>query len=104
LPVLPCPQIAGFQLSTEDFAPAVDLFTQKHDGIAWRSKPSWSIVATEDRTVHPDLERFAAKRMGATTVELKSSHVAMLSHPKQVLDVVRSAVVAVQRSPATQGV
>jgi len=104
LPVLPCPQIAGFQLSTEDFAPAVDLFTQKHDGIAWRSKPSWSIVATEDRTVHPDLERFAAKRMGATTVELKSSHVPMLSHPKQVLDVVRSAVVAVQKSPATQGV
>ena len=101
---MPCPQIAGFQLSTEDFAPAVDLFTQKHDGIAWRSKPSWSIVATEDRTVHPDLERFAAKRMGATTVELKSSHVPMLSHPKQVLDVVRSAVVAVQKSPATQGV
>jgi len=51
-----------------------------------------------------DLERFAAKRMGATTVELKSSHVPMLSHPKQVLDVVRSAVVAVQNSAATQGV
>ena len=47
------------------FAPALDLFTQKHDGIAWRTKPSWSIVATGDRTVHPDLERSAAKRMGA---------------------------------------
>src|SRR5579872_7075149 len=70
------------------FAPALDLFTQKHDGVAWRSKPSWSIVATEDRTVHPDLERFAAKRMGATTVEVKSSHVPMLSHPKHVLDVI----------------
>ena len=50
-----------------------------------------STVATEDRTVHPDLERFAAKRMGATTVELKSSHVPMLSHPRDVLDVIRSA-------------
>jgi pimeloyl-ACP methyl ester carboxylesterase len=77
------------------FAPAVDLFTQKHDGIAWRSKPSWSIVATEDRTVHPDLERFAAKRMGATTVELKSSHVPMLSQPHAVLDVIRNAAKAV---------
>ena len=82
------------------FAPALDLFIQKHDGIAWRSKPSWSIVATEDRTVHPDLERFAAKRMGAATVEVKSSHVPMLSHPKQVLDVIRTAAAAVQRSTA----
>ena len=77
------------------FAPAVDLFTQKLDGIAWRSKPSWSIVATEDRAVHPDLQRFAAKRMGATTVELKSSHVPMLSRPREVLDVIRSASAAV---------
>ena len=74
------------------FAPAVDLFTQKYDGgIAWRSKPSWSIVATQDRTVHPDLERFAAKRMGAKTTEVASSHVPMLSHPKVVLDVIRDA-------------
>jgi pimeloyl-ACP methyl ester carboxylesterase len=77
------------------FAPALDLFNQKHDGVAWRSKPSWSIVATEDRTVHPDLERFAAKRMGATTVELKSSHVPMLSQPNAVLDVIRNASAAV---------
>jgi len=77
------------------FAPAVDLFTQKLDGIAWRSKPSWYIVATEDRAVHPDLQRFAAKRMGATTVELKSSHVPMLSQPRAVLDVIRSAFAAV---------
>jgi len=54
-------------------------------------------VATEDRTVHPDLERFAAKRMGATTVEVKSSHVPMLSHPNQVLEVIRSAAIGVQR-------
>ena len=77
------------------FAPALDLFNQKHDGIAWRSKPSWSILATEDRTVHPELERFAAKRMGATIVEVKSSHVPMLSHPREVLDVIRHAAAAV---------
>jgi pimeloyl-ACP methyl ester carboxylesterase len=76
------------------FAPATDLFTQKHDGIAWRSKPSWFIVATEDRTVHPDLERFAAKRMGAKTVELHSSHVPMLSKPEAVLEVIRNAAKA----------
>ena len=73
------------------YPPAVELFTQKLDGIAWRSKPSWSIVATDDRSVHPDLERSSAKRMRATTVELKSSHVPMLSKPRDVLDVIRKA-------------
>src|ERR1700723_2208056 len=82
------------------FAPAADLFTQKLDGVAWRSKPSWSIVATEDRTVHPDLERFAAKRMGATTVEVKSSHVAMLSQPQLVIDVIRKAAKAAPAAAA----
>ena len=58
--------------------PVPDLFNQKHDGVAWRTKPSWYVVGTKDRTVHPDLGRFAAKRMGAKTVELDSSHVPML--------------------------
>jgi pimeloyl-ACP methyl ester carboxylesterase len=78
--------------------PVPDLFTQKVDGVAWRSKPSWYVVATEDRTVHPDLERFVAKRMGATTVEAASSHVPMLSQPNRVLDVIRKAASAVQKS------
>jgi len=94
------PEEQGLVYATH-FAPALDLFTQKHDGIAWRSKPSWCIVATEDRTVHPDLERFAAKRMSATTLEVKSSHVPMLSHPNQVLDVVRAAAKAVQGAATT---
>jgi pimeloyl-ACP methyl ester carboxylesterase len=76
-------------------APVPDLFTQKLDGAAWKSKPSWYIVAAGDRTVHPDLERFVAKRMGATTVELQSSHVPMLSQPQAVLDVIRKAADAV---------
>jgi pimeloyl-ACP methyl ester carboxylesterase len=78
--------------------PVPDLFTQKVDGVAWRSKPSWYVVATEDRTVHPDLEHFVAKRMGATTVEAASSHVPMLSQPNLVLDVIRKAASAVQKS------
>jgi pimeloyl-ACP methyl ester carboxylesterase len=73
------------------FAPAADLFTQKHDGIAWRTKPSWVIVSTEDHTVNPELERASAKRMSAKVTEVKSSHVAMLSHPREVLDVIRAA-------------
>jgi len=71
--------------------PVPDLFTQKVDGVAWRSKPSWYIVAKNDRTVPPDLERFVAKRMGATTFETDSSHVPMLSQPGVVLDVIRKA-------------
>ncbi len=72
-------------------APAADLFNQKMPGTARRSKPTWSIVAKNDRTVHPELERFAAKRMGATTYEVDSSHVPMLSNPKVVIDVIRTA-------------
>jgi hypothetical protein len=55
-------------------------------------------VAKNDRTVHPELERFVAKRMGATTVEAASSHVPMLSDPALVLDVIRKAASAVQKA------
>ena len=73
------------------FAPAADLFLRNAPDVAWRSKPSWYIVAANDHTVHPELERAAAKRMGATTYELDSSHVPMLSHPDFVLNVIRIA-------------
>jgi len=82
------------------YAPALDLFNAKVEGVAWKSKPSWYIVAKNDRTVHPDLERFFAKRMGATTYEADSSHVPMLSNPKLVLDVIRTAAKAVQGTTA----
>jgi len=71
--------------------PDADLFNQKLGGTAWRTKPSWYIVANNDRTVHPDLERFVAKRMGAHSYDVDSSHVPMLSHPDFVLDVIRAA-------------
>ena len=82
------------------FAPAADLFSRNAPGTAWRSKPSWYIVAANDRTVQPELQRFVAKRMGATTYEVDSSHVPMLSHPSLVLDVIRSAAKAIQGSMA----
>jgi pimeloyl-ACP methyl ester carboxylesterase len=75
--------------------PVPDLFGQKHEGVAWKTKPSWYIVGKNDRTVHPDLERFVAKRMNATTYEVESSHVPMLSKPGAVIDVIRAAAKAV---------
>ncbi len=82
------------------YAPAADLFARNAEGVAWRSKPSWYIVANNDRTVHPDLERFAAERMGATTYELDTSHVPMLSSPGLVLDVIRTAANSLQGAAA----
>jgi pimeloyl-ACP methyl ester carboxylesterase len=80
--------------------PAPDLFNAKVGGTAWKSKPSWYIVAKNDRTVHPDMQRFVAKRMGATTTEVASSHVPMLSHPDVVINVIRAAAKAAQAATA----
>jgi pimeloyl-ACP methyl ester carboxylesterase len=74
--------------------PAPDLFEAKVGGTAWRSRPSRYIVAKNDRTIQPDCERFLAKRMGATTTEVESSHVVMLSQPQVVIDVIRKAIKA----------
>jgi pimeloyl-ACP methyl ester carboxylesterase len=73
-------------------APDVNLFSQKLGAASWKSKPSWYIVANNDHTVNPDLEQFCADRMDATTYEIESSHVPMLSHPDFVLDVIRDAM------------
>ncbi len=77
------------------YAPAADLFDQKVEGTAWKSKPSWFIRAANDHAVHPELQRFVAQRMGATVTSLDSSHVPMLSKPDVVLDVIRTAANAV---------
>jgi pimeloyl-ACP methyl ester carboxylesterase len=55
---------------------------------AWRIKPTWYQVSTQDRTINPELERFLAKRMNATTIELDSSHVSLVSHPKEIADLI----------------
>jgi len=58
---------------------------------AWKTIPSWYIVSTEDHAINPDLERYYAKRIGATTIEIKASHVPFLSHPKEVARVIEAA-------------
>jgi pimeloyl-ACP methyl ester carboxylesterase len=73
------------------YAPAANLLARNAPGVAWKSKPSSYIVANNDRTVHPDLQRFVAKRMNANTRAVDSSHVPMLSHPDVVVDVIRTA-------------
>jgi pimeloyl-ACP methyl ester carboxylesterase len=78
--------------------PVADLFNQRVEGVAWKSKPSWYVLATQDQTVHPDLQHFVSKRMKAATTEVASSHVAMLSKPDVVLDVIRKAAGAVSKS------
>jgi pimeloyl-ACP methyl ester carboxylesterase len=67
------------------------LLTGKTTHAAWRSKPSFYAVSTEDRTINPDLERFMAKRMGARTIEIKSSHLSLISHPREVTDLILEA-------------
>ena len=73
------------------YAPAADLFSRNAPGVAWKTKPSWWVVANHDRTVNPDLQRFAAKRMAASIHPIDSSHVPMLSHPRFVIDVILAA-------------
>lgn len=58
---------------------------------AWKSLPSWYLVAKDDQAIPADVERLFAKRMGATTVEVSSSHVAMISHPDDVVELIKAA-------------
>jgi pimeloyl-ACP methyl ester carboxylesterase len=67
------------------------LLTGRTTQAAWRSKPSFYAVSTEDRTINPDLERFMAKRMGAKTIELKSSHLSLISHPDEITQLILEA-------------
>jgi len=81
------------------FAPSAGLIGQQKltvDQVAWRSKPNWYLLATDDRTVHPDLQRWVSERMGADVTEVASSHVPMLSQPNVVLDIIRKAAAAIQ--------
>lgn len=67
------------------------LFSGRTTVAAWRSKPSWYQVSTNDRTIDPDLERFLARRMKARTIELPSSHLALISHPDAITDLILEA-------------
>jgi pimeloyl-ACP methyl ester carboxylesterase len=67
------------------------LLSGKTTHAAWRVKPSYYAVSTEDRTINPDLERFMAKRMGAKTIEVKASHLSLISHPEEITQLILEA-------------
>jgi pimeloyl-ACP methyl ester carboxylesterase len=80
-------------------------FEEKVSAAAWKTKPSWYVVAEKDRMIQPDLERAMAKKIKATTTALPTSHVAMLSRPKDVAAVILKATAAVSggAGPKVQG-
>lgn len=76
--------ISQVPISTSAFGTAIT-------NAAWHNKPSWYAVATEDRMINPDLERFMAKRAGSTTIEVKGSHAIFMSQPKIVAKLIEQA-------------
>jgi pimeloyl-ACP methyl ester carboxylesterase len=74
---------------------AMAIFEEVMGVPAWKTLPSWYLVATDDEALPPDAERLFANRMGATTVEIPSSHVAMISHPSEVAELIETAAKAV---------
>ena len=93
---LPAEQ-AAFMARSQVFN-AADNFKAVITTAAWRSKPSWMLVATKDRTINPDLERWYAERAKSYKVEAAgASHAVYVSHPKEVADVIESAARAVSK-------
>ncbi|MFE9999896.1 alpha/beta fold hydrolase [Streptomyces avermitilis] len=85
---------------------ATTAFSEQAKVAAWKHIPSWFLVAKQDKAINPDQERFEAKRAGSHTVEISSSHVAMIAHPEAVSDLVLQAATAaksVRPSLATTG-
>jgi pimeloyl-ACP methyl ester carboxylesterase len=78
-------------LYAEQEPTAASLFGNRTTVAAWKSKPSWYAVSTLDQTISPDLERFLAKRMRATTVELEAGHLSLVSHSQDIADLILTA-------------
>ncbi|MEW2515253.1 alpha/beta hydrolase family protein [Streptomyces sp. NPDC046870] len=76
---------------------AARAFTEAAPAAAWKTKPSWGLVASADHTINPDVERFGYRRAGMTTVEVDSSHLVMLAHPERVVRLIEDAVRAISR-------
>jgi pimeloyl-ACP methyl ester carboxylesterase len=70
---------------------AATLFGEKTSAAAWRTKPSWYAVSTRDRTINPDLQRFLAERMKATTVSVDAGHLSLVSHPREIANLILQA-------------
>ncbi|WP_030396164.1 alpha/beta fold hydrolase [Kitasatospora purpeofusca] len=76
---------------------AARAFSEAAPVAAWKSKPSWGLVATSDRTINPDVERYGYERAGMTTVEVDSSHLVMLARPEAVAALIQDAARSVTR-------
>jgi len=77
---------------------STDSFTHQVKNPAWKNKPTWYMVASEDRSINPDQERMMAKRAKAKTVKVKASHVVYMSHPKETAKLIEEAAAS---APAT---
>ena len=86
---LPAEKARILYAAQEPFARS--LLAGKTTHAAWRSKPSWYAVSTEDRTINPDLQRFMAKRMGAKTIGVKASHLSLISQPDAISNLILEA-------------
>jgi len=84
-------------MAISQVTPSAQAFGVPIKQAAWRNKPSWAVVATADRAINPDLERFMTKRAGSTTVEINSSHVAYISHPAEVAKLIEQAATKVSK-------
>jgi len=70
---------------------AASLFGDRTTVAAWHSKPTWYAVSKQDMTIAPELERFLAARMHATTIEVDAGHLSLVSHPKEIADLILAA-------------
>ena len=68
------------------------LTAEKATHAVWRTKPTFYAVSTQDRTINPELQRFMAKRMGAKTIEIEASHLALISHPDAITNLILEAL------------
>lgn len=76
---------------------AASVFGEPVKSAAWKTIPSWYVVSKQDRAIHPDLERFMAKRLKAQTTEIDASHVAFISQPEAIIEIIETAAVATTR-------
>ncbi|MFF4909483.1 alpha/beta fold hydrolase [Streptomyces sp. NPDC001260] len=88
---VPAPVTKALSVSQRPLSTSV--FDETAAAAAWQTKPSWALVAGADEAINPEVERFGAKRAGATTVELEgASHAVAVSRPKEVADLIRDAI------------
>ncbi|MGD0527083.1 MAG: alpha/beta hydrolase [Polyangiaceae bacterium] len=91
------PDVAHF-MAISQVPISTDSFTHKVTSPAWKTKPSWYMVAGSDRSINPEQERMMAKRAHATTVEVNASHVAYVSHPQEAVKLIEEAATSARAS------